>query len=1090
MIIYLSARKHRKGASAIAAAVVVATRAEKHRALAALTSAALGLPGMQASAAVPIGQAEGNVHYGYYQESDDRIQAQVYQGDFIVPIADRVEFTFSLQRDTYSGATPAFSIPETLTNQPKYKQNADGTPAAEVTLTDVVSAASQGVTAAGLTVLGGLNAYKSFVDAHDPAQAEFSAGNPRPPSPPGPPTLPGPVALDFQEILFASYAGKPNLAPVAGGNCPGLGSSGCYYEGGMAVGIVNDTSNPGAHVHRNGGAANRLLGYHADSSGIYIRAVDGSAFSLNSLAFLAPLTPVNPGTGPNDVWEILGFNTAQNPTLDTAPTPATVVAQQTVANGFNGTLVLDPAFQNINAFWIHYRGYPQTPADGKDFAMELDNVALSGVAPSSEKTPEQIAWEQALDRYVGIAQFRAVIDSMAPTGTRTVQRFQPQPREMRTMPLFGAKYYMDEGVIALSGGFSEEPDFRSDFGSVNLSRELNDKHTTFSGGYNLTANNITRAGAGHGTHHESDPNHNPTDYPDLDETSVFHGFNAGISQVVSKNTLFQATANYTRQSGYLTNPYKLVYVRGEITAEEYYDLWQAPPGEVDWKAVTNLEVVGIELFRENRPDLRNQWSVSTGLGQYVPAIDASLHLDYRYYTDDWSIDSHTFELSMYQSLPRGITVTPSIRYYSQSEADFFAPYFLAPRADGFYSSDFRLSGFGALSAGVTLSKEFTKGIALEAGYEYYTHAGSLKLGGGSAGDYADFDYFLVHAGLNVDLSAPGFFDGGHSGHGAHGHHGGATPAGVMFGHMLDEAGDVMVGYRYMFSDQGGDMLHGSDAVGNQTLVDRACGDLQCSSRPTDMTMHMHMLELMYAPSDWLNLMLMPQFVEMEMSLESLPGALEEDEHGGGHSSNGLGDTVMAALIKPFARPGHQLTLGLGISAPTGEVDITLDGIDSATSLLQDYGMQTGSGTWDLIPSLTYTGQMGRWSWGGQVSGVKRLEDRNESGYALGDVLQTTAWAGYRPLDWVAASVRGVYTNQEEISGEFNRAHPTSAPVDFPFNYGGQFWDAGFGLNLSIPGGAFAGHSLSVEWLQPVAEEFNGFQLERNGSLHAAWSYVF
>ena len=1080
-------------------------KSEKPKALLALTTAALALPGMDVSAAVPVAQAQGNVHFGYYEESDDRMQVEVSHGDFIVPVSDRLEFTFSIDRDTYSGATPAFSIPETMADQLKYKQKADGTPASELTPADVVSAASGGVTAAGLTILGGLNAYKKFIDAGQAAEAQtntaidqWRAENPEPPSPPSPPTIPGGVTIDFQGMTFSSYAGKANLAPVAGGNCPGLASAGCYYEDGMAIGIVEDTSNPIAHLHRNGGASNRLLGYHSDSTGIYVRAVNGSAFSLDSMDFLAPINDENPDAAANDAWEILGFSTAENPGLDTGDGTnyATRVAYQIVANGFNGALTLDEAFNNINAFWIHYKGYPQTPADGKQFGMELDNVRLSGVTPPSGRTPEQQAWDAALEkeiariaRLAAISQFRAVLDTMVPKGTKTVQRFQTQPRETRTMPVFGAKYYFDEATLAVSGGYSLEPDFKSSFGSINLSHEFNEKHTTVSAGYSLTSNDITRSSADHGSHHATDPNHNPTDYPELREESVFHGFSTSIAQVLGKNTLFQATASYTNQSGYLTNPYKFVYVRGEITPEEYYYLWQAPPGEVDWKSVTDLEVVGIELFRERRPDERNQWAFSGRLNQHIPALDASLHFDYRYYFDDWGIDSHTFELKWYQPLPFGIMAAPSIRYYSQSQADFFAPYFLAPRADGYYSSDFRLSGFGALSGGITFSKQFTKGIRLEAGFEYYSHAGDLKLGGGGAGDYADFNYFLAHAGLNVNLSAPGSFSGGHHEHGSH-HYGHNMPAGIMFGHMMDQADSLMVGYRYMYSNQAGDMLHGTSRVGSQTLIGSACGDLGCLSRPTDMTMHMHMLDIMYAPTAWLNLMLMPQLVDMEMDLKQLPGAPEDDEHGGGHSSDGFGDTLMVALVKLFETLEHSVHLGLGVSAPTGDVDMTLDGGDSEDSLLQDYGMQLGSGTWDFKPSLTYTGQADKWFWGAQVSGTKRLEGRNKSGYALGDVFQTTAWGGYSLTNWLSASVRGVYTVQGSIRGEFNREHSTTAPVDFPSNYGGRYWDVGLGLNLSVPSGDFAGHNLSVEWLQPVSDDVNGYQLERTGTLAVTWNYAF
>ena len=40
---------------------------------------------------------------------------------------------------------------------------------------------------------------------------------------------------------------------------------------------------------------------------------------------------------------------------------------------------------------------------------------------------------------------------------------------------------------------------------------------------------------------------------------------------------------------------------------------------------------------------------------------------------------------------------PSLRYYTQSQADFYAPYYISERSDGYYSSDYRLSPYGALA---------------------------------------------------------------------------------------------------------------------------------------------------------------------------------------------------------------------------------------------------------------------------------------------------------------------------------------------------------------------------------------------------------
>ncbi len=182
---------------------------------------------------------------------------------------------------------------------------------------------------------------------------------------------------------FSSYAGFANNAPAADGKCLGANSAGCFYEDGMVAGIVQDTSNPTAHLHRVGSTANRLLGYHSDSSGIYIRAQDSSAFSLTSLDFHAPIGDENPDNGSDDYWEILGYSSALNTDLDTAANSGNWIVKKTIANGFEGTVLFNDnaLWQNISAFWIHYNGYPQTPIDGKQYGMELDNVVVNAPVP-------------------------------------------------------------------------------------------------------------------------------------------------------------------------------------------------------------------------------------------------------------------------------------------------------------------------------------------------------------------------------------------------------------------------------------------------------------------------------------------------------------------------------------------------------------------------------------------------------------------------------------------------------------------------------------------------------------------------------------
>ena len=407
------------------------TKPGKNTALAALTTAALSLPGLNAEGAVPVTSIKTNVSYGHYQESDNRMQVDVYHADAIIPLSERLEFAFSIDRDTYSGATPAFSIPESLTNLPKYKLKTDDTPSNQLSYVDLVSAASGGVTAGGLTKLGGLNTFASYSDNSETikptldaevlaaklvldaakaadlikadAQYQINLASLNPNIPTlnaqyqvdkaaieadiaAAPSISSTVTINFSPgMAFSSYDGYANTTPSASGNCSGSGGSGCYYEDNMVIGIVRDSSSTDSHLHRIGSdATNTLLGYHSDSSGVYIRSLDSKAFSLDSMRFKAPIDALsNPGNGVNDYWEILGFNTALNPLLDVGDGTnyATRVAYQTVANGFNSTLLLNSDFKNISAVWIHYKGYTKKPTDGKQFEMNLDNIKVSPASP-------------------------------------------------------------------------------------------------------------------------------------------------------------------------------------------------------------------------------------------------------------------------------------------------------------------------------------------------------------------------------------------------------------------------------------------------------------------------------------------------------------------------------------------------------------------------------------------------------------------------------------------------------------------------------------------------------------------------------------
>jgi hypothetical protein len=303
------------------------------------------------------------------------------------------------------------------------------------------------------------------------------------------------------------------------------------------------------------------------------------------------------------------------------------------------------------------------------------------------------------------------------------------------------------------------------------------------------------------------------------------------------------------------------------------------------------------------------------------------------------------------------------------------------------------------------------------------------------------------------------------------------------------------------------VLHGTKAASDREIIDFGCVPHSCSSVPRDMRMNMWMLDVMYAPTNWLTLMVMPMWMSHDMTMRPLRGAsatpgheheegMEDGAHDGGmsdemdhgthghaglhsHGTSGFADTTLGPLVRIFETGDHEMHTGLMFIAPTGDVNIK-----NPDGTFTHYGMQPGSGTWDFNPSLTYRGRAGRVTWGAQVLGIVRVEQFNESGYSLGDVFQATGWGSYLFANWISASVRGLYTQQGEIEGHYNGAHNHSSPPDLQSNYGARYWDIGFGINTVVPSGALRGLRLSAEWLQPVYDDPNGYQLEREGTLWA------
>jgi len=141
---------------------------------------------------------------------------------------------------------------------------------------------------------------------------------------------------------------------------------------------------------------------------------------------------------------------------------------------------------------------------------------------------------------------------------------------------------------------------------------------------------------------------------------------------------------------------------------------------------------------------------------------------------------------------------------------------------------------------------------------------------------------------------------------------------------------------------------------------------------TNMQTQMHMVGAMYGLSD--NVTLAPMLPQIDRAIDhSRANGTTFRTH-----TSGIGDFKFGGLLKIFDDACQRVHLNLMMSAPTGEINETGFVPPAGGVIRLPYPMQLGSGTWDLLPGITYLGQRNRLSWGGQALATLRLGENSES----------------------------------------------------------------------------------------------------------------
>ncbi len=309
---------------------------------------------------------------------------------------------------------------------------------------------------------------------------------------------------------------------------------------------------------------------------------------------------------------------------------------------------------------------------------------------------------------------------------------------------------------------------------------------------------------------------------------------------------------------------------------------------------------------------------------------------------------------------------------------------------------------------------------------------------------------------------------------------GHAPISVMGDHMHSEGG-WMLSYRYMYMNMT-DLKRGNNDEDFADVLAPNGGQYMVT--PTEMPMNMHMLGAMYAPSDKWTLMVMFNYLDMEMDhLTGMGGTFRT-------TSSDFGDVAISGLYRFFNKNRQQLHGQIGLSVPTGTInneDVTP--ASGGMDVILPYPMQIGSGTFDPILALTYLKQGNTVSFGSQLRGVLRIGE-NSNDYRLGNRYSLNNWFAVKASNWLSFSARIEGLVVGEISGANPVLNPNMLITADTANSGGTFINSGLGFNLYAPEGALENFRFGFEFATPLFQDVNGVQLETKETLTFGVQYAF
>lgn len=243
--------------------------------------------------------------------------------------------------------------------------------------------------------------------------------------------------------------------------------------------------------------------------------------------------------------------------------------------------------------------------------------------------------------------------------------------------------------------------------------------------------------------------------------------------------------------------------------------------------------------------------------------------------------------------------------------------------------------------------------------------------------------------------------------------------------------------------------------------------------PLEMNMEMHMLHAMYSPSDNLTLMLMTQYMKMEM--------LHQTRMGNNFTtrSEGVADSKVIANYTFQQSEWHNNSYRVFFTSmlilPTGKINHKDQTPMGYTRL--PYAMQLGGGSYQTNLGIGIDYLLPKSSVGLLLTGQSALNTNKEK-YKPSDRIEVNSWYQKSLNNNSSVDITFNYLKTSEITGQDSLLNPKVVPTADPTNYGGQWLSSSIGYNYLFENN----FKVSLQANTPLWQKLNGSQLRLKWSL--------